>query len=153
MIKVTFKEIKEVLKDIDRYFELNKDNSWFEDPIVKDICLNIGNMEHIVDNYFKHKTFGGVTSEILPTGAKTLILLLKYNNFKVPVATSRMGDNCWEYLKYLPEDKDIYLYGNSTPPMNLDEYNLNFYIEELDITVSTFKDYWGAYKKVQEDNK
>lgn len=142
MIYVNFpKYIKDedIIWNPDSMFRNVYQNEWFNDPLVLKMIEDIDHSKHLLDDVFMHEDFGAITAQNLSGGVKTLILLLKYNLGDKRVLMSHLGDNCFKYLKYISNIKDIRLVGNCLIASKDGE--VSYYLENVGREVDNVVDY------------
>lgn len=123
-------EPKYMLNTATTLFDLENKNDWFDDPLVKEMILDIDKTEHIGDKVFKSPVLGTITSTDLSGGVKGLILILKSKQLKnySAMRSSIFGDNCVKWLIKLSYLKDFTIYMSHF----LDFYFGGDYSEEFD---------------------
>lgn len=146
MISMTFKDVdlKNTIRP-DIVFKNNFKLEWFQDKVIQEACLKIDKVEYIDGDYFKHPILGGFPARSLSSGLKTIILALKFDLQSRGIRSSSFGDNCWQFLKYVPKDKDVLIINNSFLPFDAFDNGLEIYLTEFDKTVNNFRDY-ARYK-------
>lgn len=142
MISMTFKRSDEDrILFADEVFNSMFEIEWFQDPKIQEACLKIDKVEYIDGDYFKHPILGGFPARSLSTGLKTVILAIKFDLKDYKVLSSFIGDNCWQFLKYVPKDKEVLIVNNSFLPFDAFDNGLEIYLTEFNKTVNTFRDY------------
>lgn len=96
-------------------FDASYEEDWFNDDVVKQIIKDIDNTEVVGWQMMMSPVLGPIPPERLSTGAKTLIMLHKFDDFIT--SGERLGDNCWNWVFKLSKDKDIILPLNHTIPI------------------------------------
>ena len=120
-------EKKDEIKRIDDFFDLQYDDSWFEDSMVCDIINDICCLYNVDGNLltigvpFNREEKQVITPEGLPTGVKAL-LCLRFENITF-LRGSLMGNNCSKWLQKIAEFKDIYITMNYI--MHFDNYPIH----------------------------
>lgn len=104
MLYVTISEPDNLIKEVEGYFKFEKDKSWFNIPMVKEIIKGIDNTIAVKDEYLESPVFGGMSPDRLSTGCKAVILMLVQDR---PVYATKCGDNCSPYILKIAEKKDI----------------------------------------------
>ena len=104
MLYITFKKSEDVLVYVDNYFDLNYDDDWFDDDLVKRIIQDVDKSTVVSGGVIDSPVLGKIPPTRISGGAKALILLLKEN--RVVWATA-CGDNCADWIVEISKLKDI----------------------------------------------
>ena len=106
MLYLNFGEkLKDELYSADLYFKRNPQVAeWFNDPVVKQMVLDIDKTEVISAYNIISPFLGGINYNGLSTGVKTLIYVYKIGG---PTRSTQFGDNCCPWLLKIAKDKDI----------------------------------------------
>lgn len=153
MINVTFNE--ENLKGKTRampsaLFRYLWDPKWMESDLSKHIVKDIARAEWGGGDFFKGP-FSGHSHNELPNGVKMLLMMI---NADIPehlyLESCYIGDNCWKYLQFIPEDKKILLHGNSFPDPSwiFEYYPIHMYCIDDD-TIIDGLDVFANYNSMQ----
>ena len=100
---VSQKEYEGYISD---YFDMNFENEWFDDNLVREIIWEIDKTKVISNINLYNETLGNIPPQYLSSGCKALIVLYKDN---IKVNGDRLGDNCWGMLFRIGELKDIFI--------------------------------------------
>ena len=93
------------INQIDSFFNRNKEESWFSNPVVQRIIRNIDKTEVVQGEVLKSPVFGIMAPDRLSTGCKATILLEMIP--EVNVYATRCGDNCVADILEIASRKDI----------------------------------------------
>lgn len=104
MLYITFKKSDGVLIYIDSYFNLNYEDIWFEDQLIKEMILDVDKSTVVSANCIESPVLGFIAPQKLSGGVKALILMLKES--RVVWATA-CGDNCAKWIVEIAKQKDI----------------------------------------------
>lgn len=96
---------KDVIVNVNAYFNLMKKKEWFEDQFVRKVIKEIDKSEVISGEYIESPVFGGMSPERLSSGTKALILMRCDPQYTV--YATRCGDNCFPFIKELAEIQDV----------------------------------------------
>ena len=105
MLKISFTEIEGTIRTIDAAFPFIYEEEWFDDPLVREMVLDIDKTEVIDRNICISPVLGAIPPEKLSGGVKSLILMLKRPDL-VMWATS-CGDNCAKWIIEIAKRQDI----------------------------------------------
>lgn len=89
---------------INNYFDVNYDEAWFQDSLVKSIVRDVCNATVLPCGVVDVKDYGKVAPAQLSAGVKALILMLKTD--QVVYATA-CGDNCAKWIIEIAKKKDV----------------------------------------------
>ena len=105
MLKVTFKDPGDSVRDTQRVFEDNYSSEWLHDQQVQQIIKEINHAtvsgEKIIGQY------GEIEPERLSHGVQALILMLKTDRI---IWGTACGDNCADWINKISRMKDITLF-------------------------------------------
>lgn len=117
MLYLTFQEPTDKQKLIlypGDIFDYISEDEWFYDEEVKNIIKVIDKSTLINENMVNSEVLGIIPISKISGGAKSLILLLKWEEANDYIFCSHsFGDNCYPYIYELSEKKDIFLYVTS----------------------------------------
>jgi hypothetical protein len=145
MLTIHFGYFEEACKDPDNYFNYSFEEEWFDDPLVKEMVLDVDKSE--VETYMRIKSpvFGYMDYQRLSGGVKTLILMYKLPEFIA--AGVSMGDNCAKWVMEIGKRVDCkmtiehgFVFGNGM----FDHSDFDVHIENTNTTVHTIYDYYRA---------
>ena len=145
MINVFFGMNWEAIRDPDVYFASTWKEEWFDDDIVKRLVKDIDNTDVVSRHCMMSPVLGQIPPIYLSGGVKTLILLLKDDEFVPDLIV--LGDNCSRWLAKIGEIKDI--------TVSMSGYEL-FLDEDFPLNAkclndgSIIKDTWEWYYKSNE---
>lgn len=105
MLKVLFRKTPEVLIQTDGYFDLNYEDEWLNDPLVKEMVLDVDKSEILGPHCVQSPVLGQIPPTKLSGGVKALIMMLYVEDFII-WGTS-CGDNCAKWIKKIGEMKDL----------------------------------------------
>lgn len=89
-------------------FDIHFENSWFDDPLVEQMILDIDETTHISGAVFDSPYLGIIPPQFLSHGVKSLIYILKAKKPLEFIFMSGMfGDNCIPWLCKLSEIVDF----------------------------------------------
>lgn len=104
MLYIHFGSLPEQISNPSHYFNNHLNPSWFDDPFVKRICLEIDGTTVHSAYQMENPIFGPVNCSILSMGCKNTILA--YMTDRVIPATF-MGDNCAPLVFEISKHKDL----------------------------------------------
>ena len=104
MLYITFQKNDDVLVAVDNYFNMNYDDEWLTDPLVKEMVLDVDGSVIVSENCIESPVLGQIPPTKLSGGVKALILMLKEE--RVVWATA-CGDNCAKWIVEISKRKDI----------------------------------------------
>lgn len=105
MLKVLFRKTPEVILRTDGYFNFNYEDEWLNDPLVKEMVLDVDKSEILSPNCIQSPVLGQIPPTKLSGGVKALIMML-YEEQYIVWGTS-CGNNCAKWIKKIGEMKDI----------------------------------------------
>lgn len=137
-LQITFKKTKEVLYLVDKYFKFNYYEEWFDDPLVKEMVLDVD--DTLVKNAsdINSPVLGNISVNELSGGVKALILMLKEDRI---IWATACGDNCAKWILEIAKRKKITI---------CLEHNMEFekdfdaYCIDNDKFIHSLDDYWGC---------
>lgn len=91
MLYITFKKTKDVLIYVDNYFNMNYEDEWFEDELVKQIIQDVDKSTVITNGIIDSPVLGKIPPTNISGGAKALILMLKDNRTVWATACGEFG--------------------------------------------------------------
>lgn len=104
-------EPENMLYTANEFFDQLFDNSWFEDPMVKEMVLDIDKTKHIQGAVFESPFLGTIPPQNLSHGVKALIYILKTgNSLNQSYRSTMFGDNCIPWLCKLSQIVDFSMY-------------------------------------------
>lgn len=126
------------------------EKSWFENPTVVKIAEGVDGVKHVMEDIFEHETFGKFLATQLSGGAK--ILILAYLGILPDKAypLSWLGDNCYEWLKVIPEEQDITFDADCMIPPFCSY--VNFTIKATGEVIDSERKYFWGYNKYRDFN-
>ena len=89
----------------DEYFNFNREDSWLEDKVAKQMVEDIDKSEIIGPNLIHSDILGPIPPEYLSGGVKTLICIK--NRPDLIFNATACGDNCSNWLLKLAENQNI----------------------------------------------
>ena len=104
MLYITFQKSKDVLMFVDEYFNLNYEDNWLEDPLVRKMIQDVDNSTVLDGCVIDSPVLGKISPSELSGGVKALILMLKENRI---VWATACGDNCAKWILKIAESKDL----------------------------------------------
>lgn len=96
---------KGCIRNVDGYFNRNKEKDWFNKDTVKEIIKGIDNTIAVKDEYLESPVFGGMSPERLSSGCKAVILMEVLDNKNI--YATHCGDNCAKYILEVAKRKDV----------------------------------------------
>lgn len=94
-----------VLNNAPNFFNNVKKAEWFQDPMVKEMILDVDKSEVVGPNLIVSPVLGPIAPSYLSGGVKVLILMLKDERFMYNI--SNCGDNCARWILEIGKQKDI----------------------------------------------
>lgn len=153
MLKIHVGELPNEIKKPSGYFDLIYEDSWFDDPFVKQMVLDVDKTIVYSANNMLSPVLGNINSSKISGGVKNLILAYALDS---PIIdASHCGDNCAKWLIEIGKRKDltITLYHCMGFPQDFEALILN-----TNQIVHSFKEYAFAvllllYDKEGTDEK
>lgn len=110
MLYVSFKTKfgESLIHTVDSYFNNIYEDEWLDDPLVKQMILDVDKSEVLSVNCIQSPVLGQIPPTKLSGGVKCCIMLLKEDDFKL--WGPAVGDNCAKWIAKIAEQKDITLY-------------------------------------------
>lgn len=105
MLNIYFGDMEDSIYNTEIYFKNDYDPAWLEDPLVKQMILDVDRSTVLSSGAVESPVMGIIPPTSLSGGVKTLILILKEPE-KVFNA-SNCGDNCASWLLRMGEDHDV----------------------------------------------
>ena len=105
MLKVILGRCEDILYDPNSYFDLEFEEEWMLNPIIKDNIKDIDKSNLVAPNLIESPKLGPIPPQYLSGGTKTLILIL--NDDREIFNASACGDNCAKWLLEIAKDRDI----------------------------------------------
>lgn len=107
MIFVTFKRPDDMIEFVSGYFDHNYEDEWLEDPLVREMVLDVDNSEIVSPYCVISPILGQIPITKISAGIKAVILMLKQDK---PVWTPACGDNCTKWIAEVGKVKDITIF-------------------------------------------
>ena len=104
MLKIFYGEMKDVAYG-PSWFKYGYELSWFNDPFVCEMLLDVDKTTYKTGGVFNSQTLGAIPPEKLSGGLQTLIMIYEMPE-KVFDATS-CGPNCAKWLVEIGKKKDV----------------------------------------------
>jgi hypothetical protein len=149
MLTIHFGENEEEVQDPDLYFDINYDEEWFDDQLVKDMVLDVDNTEVVNGRMAISAVFGNIPVQKLSGGVKNLILMYKEPGY---ISGSHlMGDNCSKWIIEIGKRVDCYLVINhgiylGEGPRDASEFHAH--IDNTNQTVETISGFYKVYAEM-----
>jgi len=89
------------------FFDFEFENSWLDDPLVREMVLDVDKSEIELGRYIMSPVLGPISPRELSGGVKGLIMM-KFQPEHLYSATA-FGDNCTKWILKLAEHQDIKL--------------------------------------------
>ena len=105
MLKIYFGDMDKAIYNTEIYFKNDYDPEWLNDPVVKEMILDVDNSVVLSSGAVDSPVMGIIPPTGLSGGVKTLILILKEPE-KVFNA-SNCGDNCAGWLLRMGNERDV----------------------------------------------
>ena len=133
-ITITLSRSCDIVFDVDIWFDDLCEDSWFDDELVKSMILDVDQCTVLSPNCLAHKDFGQISPNLLSSGVKALILMLKTD---LVIYATNCGDNCVKWIIEISKIKSIKIALGHY--MDFKSEDLDIYVEDLD-TVYTSSD-------------
>ena len=104
MLKIHFGIREDTINYIKIEFKNGYQPEWFDDPLVKQMVLDVDKSEVLAPNCNMSPVFGQISPRDISEGVKALIMMLKTD---FPVNASKCGDNCAKWILKIAELKDL----------------------------------------------
>lgn len=104
MIKIRFGTIEDTIVDVDGFFDVVYEKDWLNDPIVKEMVLDIDKSIVISQECIDSPVLGQIPPTELSGGVKALILMLKTDE---EIWATACGNNCAKWILEIAKQKDI----------------------------------------------
>lgn len=105
MLNIYFGDMEDSVYNTEIYFKNDYDPAWLEDPLVKQMILDVDRSTVLSSGAVDSPVMGIIPPTSLSGGVKTLILILKEPQ-KVFNA-SNCGDNCAVWLLRMGKERDV----------------------------------------------
>ena len=100
-----------MLYTANEFFDQLFENTWFDDPLVEEMVIDIDKTKHISGAVFDSPFLGIIPPQNLSHGVKALIYILKFENrLNQSYRSTMFGDNCIPWLCKLSETVDFSMY-------------------------------------------
>lgn len=126
--------------DVNAHFDATRKPEWFDDPIVKQMILDIDKSEVVGPNLIISTVFGPIPPEYLSGGVKALIIMLKQP--ELIVNANNCGNNCSTWIQRIGDMHDVTIALEYFMEWYEDEHPVNFTIAN-DGTVVHSRDEFG----------
>lgn len=149
MLKIHLKGFPDnCIKNIDGYFNMEKDRDWFNRPDVKRIIKNIDNTIAVKDEYLESPVFGGMAPDRLSKGCKGVVMLAVLDD--INLYATGWGDNCAPEILEVAKYKDIEITLHRL--MRFPE-PFEIYLVDYDKTITTMGEFYFAFYYDGADEK
>ena len=101
-----------------------REESWLRNERVQEFAKEIDGATYFGNYIFVNREGLPITDDKLSTGFKMLTMLEMLGGLEGIYLTSRLGDNCWKFVKEITDRKDIHMFYCSVIP-KLHTLNLN----------------------------
>lgn len=105
MFNIYFGYDKKAVLDVDSFFNHCYRPEWFEDDLVKRIVKDVDKSDVLSQHCIQSPVLGQISPRTLSGGTKTLILLLKRDNFYPDLVNC--GNNCCKWLVEIGKVRDF----------------------------------------------
>lgn len=116
----------------DGVFDFNFDCSYLLTDFSKKVIKAIDKSEVVDKNVIVSPILGGIAPSFLAGSTKTLLMLM-YTDYKFYLEA--MGDNCLPFLKYISDQKDIFMCTTTIRPLFIAGFT-KFYVENTNEIVT-----------------
>ena len=117
----------DIVFDVDIWFDDLYDHSWFDDELVRDMIFDVDGCTVLSSYCLMHKDFGQISPNLLSSGVKALILMLKTD---LVIYATNCGDNCVKWIIEISKIKSIKIALGHY--MDFKSEDLDIYVEDLD---------------------
>ena len=93
--------------NVDPYFNNTYEEEWLDDPLVKEMVLDVDKSEIVSHHCINSPVLGQIPPEKLSGGVKALIMMLK--NPELILYASRCGDNCSKWIQHIGKLQDLHI--------------------------------------------
>lgn len=107
MLYITYKEPENLIYDIDNYFNNTYEDEWFDDPVIRQMVLDIDKSEVVSAYNVISPVLGSIPTTKISGGVKALILM--YKRPDLVIWATACGDNCAEWIIKLSEQQDVHI--------------------------------------------
>ena len=90
---------------IDKFFQYEYEEEWFNDPLVKEMVKDIDKSEVVNSHKIVSSVLGDITPLELSGGVKALILMYKEPEYEY--WATACGDNCAKWIKKFGDETDL----------------------------------------------
>ena len=104
MLCIRYGKGDDTILNVDGVFNNNYEEEWLNDPLVKEMVLDIDKSEILSSNCIQSPVLGQISPRDLSGGVKALILSLKTD---MEVWATACGDNCAKWFLEIAKIKDI----------------------------------------------
>jgi hypothetical protein len=140
-------------EDPHAYFVGAWEDEWFDDPIVKQMVLDVDKTEIVSPNLAISPVFGAMDPMRISGGVKSLILMYKDREFIADGES--MGDNCYDWVVKLSHICDCAIAIEVSVligELENDQSPFNAVIENNGHAIKTVAEYYDEYHKWLAEN-
>jgi hypothetical protein len=148
MVTVYFGMQGDEVKSADKYFDSVYEEDWFDDPIVKQMVMDIDKTEIVGPYLAISPVFGAIPPLEISGGVKCLILMYKLPDYHA--SGFNMGDNCYEWVVKLGEICDCRVSIESAilvGDLSSDQSRFNAIVGNTGEKINTIAEYYDEYYK------
>ena len=98
---------EQFIRNSDAYFAFNHNPEWLEDPLVKEMILDVDKSVVLSKHCIQSPVLGQIPPRTLSQGVKTLILMLKEPD--LIFTASSCGDNCAKWILEIGKRQDLHI--------------------------------------------
>jgi hypothetical protein len=136
----------------DDFFNVLCEPDWLEDPLVRQMVLDIDKTEIISANLAISPVFGPISPKQLSGGVKALILMYKYPGYICNGYS--MGNNCYDWVVKISHVCDCYVTIETTVLIgnrSIDQSPFDAFVENNGHKINTIAEYYAEYYSWMEE--
>lgn len=104
MLSIRWGTTEDTVELVDSVFDNNYEDEWFDDPLVRDMVLDVDKSEVLSSHCIESPVLGQIPPSELSGGVKALILALKTD---WEIWATACGNNCAKWFLKIGEFKDL----------------------------------------------
>ena len=142
MLNITVTQPENAIRYVDYHFDNYFNPEWLNDPLVKEMILDID--KSIVKSPYciESPVFGQMAPTMLSGGVKGLILMLKQEQ---PVWAAACGENCAKWVEQIADQKDLTIWLTWLMPFS---ENVQCYFIDTGEMCNDYSTYLTAFARI-----
>lgn len=136
MLYISFNSTDKTIQAVDAYFNFNYEEEWLNDPLVKEMVLDVDKSMILSPYCVESPVLGQIPITLISGGVKALILMLKEHELEV--WATACGDNCAKWIIEISKIHDIHIVLEHIMQF---PYDFNAICTDNNMTINTLDDY------------